>query len=90
MYSLQVGPWSACSVPHTRQARQARRRGKNKEREKERGKAVKDPEARELIKKKRNRNRQNRQENRYWDIQIGYQTRDVTCLNRTGKSADLR
>ncbi|XP_012494191.1 PREDICTED: thrombospondin type-1 domain-containing protein 7A [Propithecus coquereli] len=89
MYSLHVGPWSTCSVPHSRQVRQARRRGKNKERDKERGKGVKDPEARELIKKKRNRNRQNRQENKYWDIQIGYQTREVTCTNKTGKAADL-
>ncbi|ELV13783.1 Thrombospondin type-1 domain-containing protein 7A [Tupaia chinensis] len=88
MYSLQVGPWSACAMPHSRQARQARRRGKNKERDKDR-KGVKDPEARELIKKKRNRNRQNRQENKYWDIQIGYQTREVMCINKTGKAADL-
>lgn len=87
-HSLQVGPWSACSAPPSRQARQARRRGKNKERD--RGKAVKDPEARELIKKKRNRNRQNRQENKYWDIQIGYQTREVTCANKTGQAEDLR
>ncbi|XP_040325485.1 thrombospondin type-1 domain-containing protein 7A-like [Herpailurus yagouaroundi] len=89
MYSLHVGPWSSCSMPHSRQVRQARRRGKNKEREKDRGKGVKDPEARELIKKKRNRNRQNRQENKYWDIQIGYQTREVTCTNKTGKAANL-
>ncbi|XP_025235320.1 thrombospondin type-1 domain-containing protein 7A [Theropithecus gelada] len=89
MYSLHVGPWSTCSMPHSRQVRQARRRGKNKEREKDRSKGVKDPEARELIKKKRNRNRQNRQENKYWDIQIGYQTREVMCINKTGKAADL-
>ncbi|KAB0405374.1 hypothetical protein E2I00_009163 [Balaenoptera physalus] len=89
MYSLQVGPWSTCSIPHSRQVRQTRRRGKNKERGRGRGKGVKDPEARELIKKKRNRNRQNRQENKYWDIQIGYQTREVMCTNKTGKAADL-
>ncbi|KAI4543884.1 hypothetical protein MG293_006678 [Ovis ammon polii] len=89
MYSLQVGPWSTCSMPHSRQVRQARRRGKSKERDKDRGKGVKDPEARELIKKKRNRNRQSRQENKYWDIQIGYQTREVMCVNKTGKAADL-
>ncbi|XP_027727807.1 thrombospondin type-1 domain-containing protein 7A [Vombatus ursinus] len=81
LYSLNVGPWSTCSMPHTRQIRQARRRGKNKDREKDREK-VKDPEARELIKKKRNRNRQNRQENKHWDIQIGYQTRDVVCTHK--------
>ncbi|ELK12543.1 Thrombospondin type-1 domain-containing protein 7A [Pteropus alecto] len=90
MYSLHVGPWSTCSMPHLRQVRQARRRGRNKERDKDRGKGVKDPEAHELIKKKRNRNRQNRQENKYWDIQIGYQTREVTCMNKTGKAADVR
>ena len=90
MYSLQVGPWSTCSMPHSRQVRQARRRAKSKERDKDRGKGVKDPEARELIKKKRNRTRQNRQENKYWDIQIGYQTREVMCTNKTGKAADLR
>ncbi|XP_069852689.1 thrombospondin type-1 domain-containing protein 7A isoform X3 [Dipodomys merriami] len=89
LYSLQVGPWSTCSMPHPRVSRQAGRRRKNKEREKERGKGVKDPEARELIKKKRNRNRQNRQENKFWDIQIGYQTREVMCINKTGKAADL-
>ncbi|KYO26723.1 hypothetical protein Y1Q_0019191 [Alligator mississippiensis] len=90
MYSLNVGPWSACSMPQSRHTRQARKRGKNKEKEKDREKGVRDPEARELIKKKRNRNRQNRQENKYWDIQIGYQTRQVTCTHRNGKTADLR
>lgn len=90
LYSLNVGPWSACSVPHSRQIRQARKRGKSKDKEKDREKAVRDPEARELIKKKRNRNRQNRQENKYWDIQIGYQTRQVTCTHRNGKTAALR
>ncbi|XP_029444834.1 thrombospondin type-1 domain-containing protein 7A isoform X2 [Rhinatrema bivittatum] len=89
MYSLNVGAWSACSMPHSRQIRQARKRGKNKEREKDREKGVKDPETRELIKKKRNRNRQNRQENRYWDIQIGYQTRQVTCTHRNGNTVAL-
>ncbi|XP_041421849.1 thrombospondin type-1 domain-containing protein 7A isoform X2 [Xenopus laevis] len=89
MYSLSVGPWSSCSVPLSRHVRQAGKRGKNRERAKEREKAVKDPEARELIKKKRTRNRKNRQENRYWDIQIGYQTRLVTCMHRNGKTAAL-
>lgn len=77
-------------MPHSRQIRQAKKRGKNKDKEKDREKAVRDPEARELIKKKRNRNRQNRQENKYWDIQIGYQTRQVTCTHRNGKTAALR
>ncbi|XP_036395010.1 thrombospondin type-1 domain-containing protein 7A isoform X1 [Megalops cyprinoides] len=87
MYSLKVGPWSACSLPHARQARQAKRR-KNKERGREKG-GGKDPETRELIKKKRNRNRQNRQESRFWDLQIGYQTREVTCMHRSGKPAAI-
>nr|XP_034985345.1 thrombospondin type-1 domain-containing protein 7A isoform X1 [Zootoca vivipara] len=89
MYSLNVGPWSSCSVPHTRHVRQARKRGKNKEKEKDKEKAIRDPEARELLKKKRNRNRQNRQENKYWDIQIGYQTRLVMCTHRNGKTVAL-
>uniref|UniRef100_A0A8D2LWY1 Thrombospondin type-1 domain-containing protein 7A n=1 Tax=Varanus komodoensis TaxID=61221 RepID=A0A8D2LWY1_VARKO len=89
MYSLSMGPWSTCSVPHTRHTRQARKRGKNKEKDKDKEKAIKDPEARELIKKKRNRNRQNRQENKYWDIQIGYQTRQVMCTHRNGKTVAL-
>ncbi|XP_039592490.1 thrombospondin type-1 domain-containing protein 7A [Polypterus senegalus] len=85
MYSLKVGPWSTCAMPHSRQARQAGKRRKNKGREK----AVKDPETRELIKKKRNRNRQNRQESKFWDLQIGYQTRQVTCIHKNGKSTAL-
>ncbi|KAG2464792.1 THS7A protein, partial [Polypterus senegalus] len=86
MYSLKVGPWSTCAMPHSRQARQAGKRRKNKGREK----AVKDPETRELIKKKRNRNRQNRQESKFWDLQIGYQTRQVTCIHKNGKSTALK
>ncbi|KAG8443081.1 hypothetical protein GDO86_011775 [Hymenochirus boettgeri] len=89
MYSLSVGAWSSCSIPLSRHVRQAGKRGKNKEKAKEREKAEKDPEARELIKKKRTRNRKNRQENRYWDIQIGYQTRLVTCMHKNGKTAAL-
>uniref|UniRef100_A0A8C5N0Q9 Thrombospondin type-1 domain-containing protein 7A n=1 Tax=Leptobrachium leishanense TaxID=445787 RepID=A0A8C5N0Q9_9ANUR len=89
MYSLNVGPWSACSIPLSRHIRQAGKRGRKRERVKEQEKEVKDPEARELIKKKRNRNRKNRQESRYWDIQIGYQTRLVTCMHKNGKTAAL-
>ncbi|XP_067860093.1 thrombospondin type-1 domain-containing protein 7A-like isoform X1 [Heptranchias perlo] len=76
MYSLRVGPWSACSLPHSRQIRQV-------------GKRMRDPEARELMKKKRNRNRQIRQDTKYFDIQIGYQTRQVTCTHKNGKTAAL-
>ncbi|KAJ8288081.1 hypothetical protein COCON_G00007400 [Conger conger] len=84
MYSLKVGPWGSCSLPHSRPARQAKRR-KNKERKREK---ARDPETRELIKKKRTRNRQNRLETRFWDLQIGYQTRQVTCIHRSGDSAE--
>uniref|UniRef100_A0A670Z6Q8 Thrombospondin type-1 domain-containing protein 7A n=1 Tax=Pseudonaja textilis TaxID=8673 RepID=A0A670Z6Q8_PSETE len=87
LYSLSVGSWSSCSIPHLRHVRQARKRGKNKEKEKE--KTIRDPETQELIKKKRNHNRQNRQENKYWDIQIGYQTRQVMCTHRNGKTVAL-
>eukprot|EP00061_Rhincodon_typus_P004905 g23701.t1 len=76
IYSLRVGPWSACSLPHSRQTRQV-------------GKRVRDPEARELMKKKRNRNRQIRQDTKYFDVLIGYQTRQVTCMHRNGKTAAL-
>uniref|UniRef100_A0A8C9T5G6 Thrombospondin type-1 domain-containing protein 7A n=1 Tax=Scleropages formosus TaxID=113540 RepID=A0A8C9T5G6_SCLFO len=86
-YSLKVGPWADCALPHMRSARQARRR-KNKERNREKGR-VKDPEARELIKKKRNRNRQNRLESKFFDLQVGYQTREVTCTHRNGAPAEL-
>ncbi|XP_069050848.1 thrombospondin, type I, domain containing 7Ab [Lepisosteus oculatus] len=84
-YSLKLGPWGNCSLPHSRQARQAGRRRKSKAREK----AVKDPETRELIKKKRNRNRLNRQESKFWDLQVGYQAREVACTHKNGKPAAL-
>lgn len=51
---------------------------------------VKDPEARELIKKKRNRNRQNRLGGKFWDLQVGYQTREVTCVHKNGNVVALR
>ncbi|XP_038626243.1 thrombospondin type-1 domain-containing protein 7A [Tachyglossus aculeatus] len=88
-HSLTVGPWSACGLPHPRQARRARREARPKARDRERDKALRDPEARELIKRKRNRNRQSRQENKFWDIRIGYQTREVTCAHRSGTTVAL-
>jgi hypothetical protein len=51
---------------------------------------LKDPEARELIQKKRTRNRLNRQESPFWDIQVGYQTRDVTCNHWNGTTVELQ
>ncbi|XP_051729251.1 LOW QUALITY PROTEIN: thrombospondin type-1 domain-containing protein 7A [Ctenopharyngodon idella] len=87
-----------------RQARQQRqgKRRKNKEKKelkenkgervrdrvREKGK-MRDPETRELIKKKRTRNRQNRQGLKFWDLQVGYQTREVTCVHRSGSTAEL-
>ncbi|XP_030267680.1 thrombospondin type-1 domain-containing protein 7A [Sparus aurata] len=58
-------------------------REKVRERLREKGK-VKDPETKELIKKKRNRNRQNRQGGKFWDLQVGYQTREVNCVHKSG------
>nr|XP_020470027.1 thrombospondin type-1 domain-containing protein 7A-like [Monopterus albus] len=85
MYSLRVGPWSPCTLPLTRTARQAKRRKGKGQGLRERV-GVKDPETRELIQKKRTRNRLNRQESRFWDIQVGYQTREVTCIHRNGST----
>lgn len=56
---------------------------------KERSK-VKDPETKELIKKKRNRNRQNRPGGKFWDVQVGYQTREVACVHKNGNVETLR
>ncbi|XP_063755232.1 thrombospondin type-1 domain-containing protein 7A isoform X1 [Eleginops maclovinus] len=58
-------------------------REKVRERLRERGK-VKDPETRELIKKKRNKNRQNRPGGKFWDLTVGYQTREVSCVHKSG------
>ncbi|XP_019734334.1 thrombospondin, type I, domain containing 7Ab isoform X2 [Hippocampus comes] len=82
MYSLRVGAWTPCVLPQTRTTRQAKRRkGKGQG-----GGGAKDPETRELIQKKRIRNRLNRQESSSWDVQVGYQTRDVTCVHRNSSS----
>ncbi|KTG38817.1 hypothetical protein cypCar_00011195 [Cyprinus carpio] len=88
-----------------RQARQERqgKRRKNKEKKEvkeNKGERVRDrvrvkgrmrdSETRELIKKKRTRNRLNRQGLKFWDLQVGYQTREVTCVHRSGSTAALR
>ncbi|MEQ2256405.1 hypothetical protein ILYODFUR_023886 [Ilyodon furcidens] len=70
-------------------AKKEKMREKVKERLRERGKA-KDPETRELIKKKRNKNRQNRPGGKFWDLQVGYQTREVTCVHKSGNIEALR
>uniref|UniRef100_A0A8C8DHW7 Thrombospondin type-1 domain-containing protein 7A n=1 Tax=Oryzias sinensis TaxID=183150 RepID=A0A8C8DHW7_9TELE len=85
LYSLRVGPWSPCALLGSRTARQAKRRKGKGQGLRERG-GVKDPETRELIQKKRTRNRLNRQDSPFWDIQVGYQTREVTCIHRNGST----
>uniref|UniRef100_A0A8C9SY47 Thrombospondin type-1 domain-containing protein 7A n=1 Tax=Scleropages formosus TaxID=113540 RepID=A0A8C9SY47_SCLFO len=87
LYSLKVGPWSPCALLHSRSTRQAKRR-RNKERNRGKG-GPRDPDTQELIKKKRNRNRQNRQESQLWDLQVGYQSREVTCNHRNGSPVAL-
>lgn len=64
-------------------------REKARERLREKGK-MRDPETRELIKKKRNRNRQNRPGGKFWELQVGYQTREVTCVHKSGDVEALR
>ncbi|XP_051721438.1 thrombospondin type-1 domain-containing protein 7A isoform X1 [Ctenopharyngodon idella] len=97
VFSLRVGGWSECKLPSlpppppeptssaapARTIRQARRR-KGKER-----KGNRDPEMRELIKNKRNRNRLNRLENDLWNIEVGYQSRQVVCVHRNGSTVSL-
>ncbi|KAL0171339.1 hypothetical protein M9458_031650, partial [Cirrhinus mrigala] len=79
--SLPPPPTSSATPSRT--ARQARRR-KGKER-----KGNRDPEMRELIKSKRNRNRLNRLEDDLWNIEIGYQYRQVVCVHRNGSTVSL-
>lgn len=97
VFNLRVGGWSECklppqppvpptaaSAPPPRAVRQARRRkGKAK-------KGNRDPEMRELIKNKRNRNRLNRQDADLWNIEVGYQFRQVVCVHRNGSTVSLR
>lgn len=64
-------------------------REKVRERLRERGK-VKDPETKQLIKKKRTRNRQNRPGGKFWELQVGYQTREVTCVHKSGSIEAIR
>uniref|UniRef100_A0A3B3BBP5 Thrombospondin type-1 domain-containing protein 7A n=1 Tax=Oryzias melastigma TaxID=30732 RepID=A0A3B3BBP5_ORYME len=85
LYSHRVGPWGPCALLGSRTARQAKRRKGKGQGLRERG-GAKDPETRELIQKKRTRNRLNRQDSPFWDIQVGYQTREVTCIHRNGST----
>ncbi|KAM6967936.1 thrombospondin type-1 domain-containing protein 7A-like [Aplochiton taeniatus] len=86
LYSLKVGPWTPCNLPQSRPVRQAKRRKGKGSRERA---GAKDPETRELIQKKRTRNRLNRQESPFWDIQVGYQSRYVNCTHRNGSAVGL-
>ncbi|XP_046895248.1 thrombospondin type-1 domain-containing protein 7A [Hypomesus transpacificus] len=88
MYSMRIGSWSPCFLPESRPVRQAKRRKGKGSGTRERP-VFKDPETRELIQKKRTRNRLNRQESPFWDIQVGYQTRQVTCTHRNGSTIGL-
>uniref|UniRef100_A0A8C5G0N2 Thrombospondin type-1 domain-containing protein 7A-like n=1 Tax=Gouania willdenowi TaxID=441366 RepID=A0A8C5G0N2_GOUWI len=89
LYSLRVGLWSSCNLPPLQPVRTARqvkhRKGKGSVPRERVG--AKDPETKELIQKKRTRNRLNRQESPFWDVQVGYQTRNVTCIHRNGSTA---
>lgn len=99
VFSLRVGGWSECKLPSlpppppltptssatpARTVRQARRR-KGKER-----KGNRDPEMRELIKNKRNRNRLTRLDDDLWYIEVGYQSRQVVCVHRNRSTVSLR
>ncbi|TSK20124.1 Thrombospondin type-1 domain-containing protein 7A [Bagarius yarrelli] len=93
VFNLRLGSWSDCdplpvvplmsSVSPPRVRRQARRR-KGKERQ-----GARDPETRELIKSKRNRNKLNRQENSMWGMELGYQVRQVVCVHRNGSTVSV-
>ncbi|XP_034016704.1 thrombospondin type-1 domain-containing protein 7A-like [Thalassophryne amazonica] len=79
--------------PQQKKTKNKEKKGKRRERVRqklrERGK-MKNLETSELIKKKRNRNRQNRPGGRFWNLQIGYQTREVNCVQfMSGKAEAL-
>uniref|UniRef100_A0A665WDE7 Thrombospondin type-1 domain-containing protein 7A n=1 Tax=Echeneis naucrates TaxID=173247 RepID=A0A665WDE7_ECHNA len=38
----------------------------------------------ELMKRKGNRNRQNRPGGKFWNLEVGYQTREVACVHKSG------
>uniref|UniRef100_A0A665WCK4 Thrombospondin type-1 domain-containing protein 7A n=1 Tax=Echeneis naucrates TaxID=173247 RepID=A0A665WCK4_ECHNA len=43
-----------------------------------------DPQKKELMKRKGNRNRQNRPGGKFWNLEVGYQTREVACVHKSG------
>uniref|UniRef100_A0A665WC55 Thrombospondin type-1 domain-containing protein 7A n=1 Tax=Echeneis naucrates TaxID=173247 RepID=A0A665WC55_ECHNA len=84
LYSLRLGPWGPCSILPSRQAREATKPLLEiRQRVKERGKP-KDPQKKELMKRKGNRNRQNRPGGKFWNLEVGYQTREVACVHKSG------
>lgn len=87
IYSLRVEPWSPCVLPNTRPTRQAKRRN-NKSQDLKGKVGVTDPKTRELTGTEQTRNRLNWEERPLWDIQVGYQTRNVSCLHRNGSSVE--
>lgn len=75
-----------------KKAKNKRKKEKNRDKVKKKLKVkgkVKDPETRELMKKK-NKNRQKRPGGKFWDLQVGYQTREVTCVHKSGDIEALR
>ena len=70
--------------------KEKREKIREKARERLRSEKVKDPETRELLKKKRTKNRQNRPGGKGWDIQMGYRTREVMCVHKSGDTEALR
>ncbi|XP_078454669.1 thrombospondin type-1 domain-containing protein 7A-like [Lampetra planeri] len=48
------------------------------------------PRLRELLKLRRSRNRERKQDVRLWDVQLGFHRRSVLCLGRDGKRVDLQ
>uniref|UniRef100_A0A8C4ZXL8 Thrombospondin, type I, domain containing 7Aa n=1 Tax=Gadus morhua TaxID=8049 RepID=A0A8C4ZXL8_GADMO len=69
--------------------KEKREKIREKARERLRSEKVKDPETRELLKKKRTKNRQNRPGGKGWDIQMGYRTREVMCVHKSGDTEAL-
>lgn len=87
LYSLRVEPWSPCVLPNTRPVRQVKPR--NSKSQSLKGKVgVTDPRTREPTGTEQTGNRLNLEESSVWDIQVGYQTRNITCLHRNGSSVE--
>uniref|UniRef100_H3CL39 Thrombospondin type-1 domain-containing protein 7A n=1 Tax=Tetraodon nigroviridis TaxID=99883 RepID=H3CL39_TETNG len=77
LYSLRVGPWGPCSVPAPRQARHAGDPGTESTRLST--ETEKHPQEGEKSSKG----------GKFWDVQVGYQTREVTCVHKNGNVETL-